>query len=165
MLKSSGISFLYDSRDTHKPGYKFNEHEIKGVPIRIVVGPKDIENSCVEIFRRDLMKKEIISFENISSKIDFLIEDIQKTLYNKAKTFRDNSIREVDTFDDFKKIISEKGGFVLAHWDGSSETEDKIKKETKATIRCIPIDNKSVSGKCIYSNKPSKQRVIFAKAY
>ena len=165
MLKSSGISFLYDSRDTHKPGYKFNEHEIKGVPIRIVVGPKDIENSCVEIFRRDLMKKEIISFENISSKIDFLIEDIQKTLYNKAKTFRDNNIREVDTFDDFKKIISEKGGFVLAHWDGSSETEDKIKKETKATIRCIPIENKSVSGKCIYSNKPSKQRVIFAKAY
>jgi len=165
MLKSSGISYLYDSRDTHKPGYKFNEHEIKGVPIRIVVGPKDIENSCVEIFRRDLMKKEIISFENISSKIDFLIEDIQKTLYNKAKTFRDNNIREVDTFDDFKKIISEKGGFVLAHWDGSSETEDKIKKETKATIRCIPIENKSVSGKCIYSNKPSNQRVIFAKAY
>ena len=164
-LKSSGISFLYDSRDTHKPGFKFNEHEIKGVPVRLVVGPNDIKNSSVEIFRRDKMQKEIIEFKNVSDKISFLLKDIQQNLYNKAKVFRDSNINEVDSYDEFKKIIDQKGGFVSAHWDGTPETEDKIKKETKATIRCIPTDEFSEKGKCIYSNNPSIGRVIFAKAY
>ena len=164
-LKSKNISVLYDKRDTHKPGFKFNEHEIKGVPIRIVIGPKDLENSTLEIFRRDNMKKEIIDLENVFEKIDFLLEDIQSNIFNSAQKFTQENIRKANTYDEFKSIIKNKGGFVSAHWDGSSETEEKIKKETKATIRCIPIDSKKEEGFCIVSNKPSLQRVLFAKAY
>ena len=164
-LKSKNISVLYDKRDTHKPGFKFNEHEIKGVPIRIVIGPKDLENSTLEIFRRDNMKKEIIELENIFEKIDFLLEDIQSNIFNNAQKFTKENIRTANTYDEFKSIIKNKGGFVSAHWDGSSETEEKIKKETKATIRCIPIDSKKEEGFCMVSNKPSLQRVLFAKAY
>jgi prolyl-tRNA synthetase len=164
-LKSKNISVLYDKRDTHKPGFKFNEHEIKGVPIRIVIGPKDLENSTLEIFRRDNMKKEIIDLENVFEKIDFLLEDIQSNIFNNAQKFTKENIRTASTYDEFKSIIKNKGGFVSAHWDGSSETEEKIKKETKATIRCIPIDSKKEEGFCIVSNKPSLQRVLFAKAY
>jgi prolyl-tRNA synthetase len=164
-LKSKNISVLYDKRDTHKPGFKFNEHEIKGVPIRIVIGPKDLENSTLEIFRRDNMKKEIIDLENVFEKIDFLLEDIQSNIFNSAQKFTQENIRKANTYDEFKSIIKNKGGFVSAHWDGSSETEEKIKKETKATIRCIPIDSKKEEGFCIFSNKPSLQRVLFAKAY
>ena len=164
-LKSKNISVLYDKRDTHKPGFKFNEHEIKGVPIRIVIGPKDLENSTLEIFRRDNMKKEIIDLENVFEKIDFLLEDIQSNIFNSAQKFTQENIRKANTYDEFKYIIKNKGGFVSAHWDGSSETEEKIKKETKATIRCIPIDSKKEEGFCIVSNKPSLQRVLFAKAY
>ena len=164
-LKSNNISVLYDKRDTHKPGFKFNEHEIKGVPIRIVIGPKDLENSTLEIFRRDNMKKEIIELENVFEKIDFLMEDIQSNIFNNAQKFTKENIRTANTYDEFKSIIKNKGGFVSAHWDGSSETEEKIKKETKATIRCIPIDSKKEEGFCMVSNKPSLQRVLFAKAY
>src|SRR6056300_1462596 len=152
-LKSKNISVLYDKRDTHKPGFKFNEHEIKGVPIRIVIGPKDLENSTLEIFRRDNMKKEIIDLENVFEKIDFLLEDIQSNIFNSAQKFTQENIRKANTYDEFKSIIKNKGGFVSAHWDGSSETEEKIKKETKATIRCIPIDSKKEEGFCIVSNK------------
>ena len=164
-LKSKNISVLYDKRDTHKPGFKFNEHEIKGVPVRIVIGPKDLENSTLEIFRRDNMKKEIIELENIFEKIDFLMEDIQSNIFNNAHKFTKENIRTANTYEEFKSIIKNKGGFVSAHWDGSSETEEKIKKETKATIRCIPIDSKKEEGFCVVSNKPSLQRVLFAKAY
>ncbi len=164
-LKSKNISVLYDKRDTHKPGFKFNEHEIKGVPIRIVIGPKDLENSTLEIFRRDNMKKEIIELENVFEKIDFLMEDIQSNIFNNAYKFTNKNIRIANTYEEFKSIIKNQGGFVSAHWDGSSETEEKIKKETKATIRCIPIDSKKEEGFCVVSNKPSPQRVLFAKAY
>ena len=164
-LKSKGISVLFDKRDTYKPGYKFNEHEIKGVPIRIVAGPKDIENSTLEIFRRDKMEKEIIDIKNISSKVDFLIEDIQKYLFEKAKNFTDANTRKANSYEEFKELINNEGGFISAHWDGTRESEEKIKRETKATIRLIPIDGVKEKGNCIYSNKPSNQRVLFAKAY
>ena len=164
-LKSKGISVLFDKRDTYKPGYKFNEHEIKGVPIRIVAGPKDIENSTLEIFRRDKMEKEIIDIKNISSKVDFLIEDIQKYLFEKAKNFTDANTRKANSYKEFKDLIKNEGGFISAHWDGTRESEEKIKRETKATIRLIPIDGVKEKGNCIYSNKPSNQRVLFAKAY
>ena len=164
-LKSKGISVLFDKRDTFKPGYKFNEHEIKGVPIRIVAGPKDIENSTLEIFRRDKMEKEIIDIKNISSKVDFLIEDIQKYLFEKAKNFTDANTRKANSYEEFKELINNEGGFISAHWDGTRESEEKIKRETKATIRLIPIDGVKEKGNCIYSNKPSNQRVLFAKAY
>ena len=159
-LKSKGISFLFDKRDTHKPGFKFNEHEIKGVPIRIVAGPKDIENSSLEIFRRDKMEKETINFDDVFSRIDFIITDIQNNLFERAQSFKN-----ANTYQEFKDLIKNKGGFVSAHWDGTAETEEIIKKETKATIRCIPIDGVKEKGNCIYSKKPSEQRVLFAKAY
>jgi len=164
-LKKKNISVLFDNRDTHKPGYKFNEHEIKGVPIRIAVGPKDLENSTLEIFRRDKMKKELIDFDKVFDKIDFLLEDIQTNIFNKAQTFTNENIRIANSYDEFKSILKNKGGFVSAHWDGSNETEEKIKKETKATIRCIPIDSHKEKGLCMISGKPSAQRVLFAKAY
>ena len=164
-LKIKGISVLFDKRDTYKPGYKFNEHEIKGVPIRLVVGPKDIENSTLEIFRRDKMEKEIIDFSDVESKVDYLLEDIQKCLFEKAKKFTNLNTRKADTFQEFKELITNQGGFISAHWDGTKETEEKIKRETKATIRLIPIDGFKEKGNCIYSNKPSLQRVLFAKAY
>ena len=164
-LRKKNISVLFDNRDTHKPGYKFNEHEIKGVPIRIAIGPKDLENSTLEIFRRDKMKKELIDFDKVFDKIDFLLEDIQTNIFNKAQTFTNENIRIANSYDEFKSIIKNKGGFVSAHWDGSNETEEKIKKETKATIRCIPIDFQKEKGLCMISGKPSTQRVLFAKAY
>ena len=164
-LKTKGISVLFDKRDTYKPGFKFNEHEIKGVPIRIAIGPKDLENSTLEIFRRDKMEKETINIDEVLLKIDFLINDIQTNLFDKAKLFTNSNIRKADTFVEFKSILKNNGGFISAHWDGTSETEERIKKETKATIRCIPLDSSVEVGECIYSNKPSKQRVLFAKAY
>ena len=164
-LKAKNISVLFDKRDTYKPGFKFNEHEIKGVPIRIAVGPKDLDNSTLEIFRRDEMVKETIAFDEVFDKIDFLLKDIQTNLFSKAKIFTENNTRIVNNYDEFKSILNNEGGFISAHWDGTKETEDKIKKETKATIRCIPLNSEKESGKCIYSNKPSLQRVLFAKAY
>jgi len=164
-LRNKNISVLFDKRDTHKPGFKFNEHEIKGVPIRIAIGPKDLENNTIEIFRRDKMLKENIPFEKIYEKIDFLISDIQEYIFNKAQKFTIENTRVANSYDEFKSLIKNEGGFVSAHWDGSSETEEKIKKETKATIRCIPAETVGDKGFCMVTNKPSSQRVLFAKAY
>ena len=164
-LTKKGISVKYDNRDTQKPGWKFAEYELKGVPVRIAIGPRDIANGTVEIARRDTLTKEVIKQENIAGHIADLLVDIQTSIFNRARNFRDKNTFKVDTYEDFKRILNEKGGFLLAHWDGTSETEQKINKETKATIRCIPLDGKYEKGKCIYTGKPSNQRVVFAKAY
>ena len=163
LIKEEGYTIKIDDRLNFKPGYKFNEHEVKGVPIRLAVGNRDIENNSIEVFRRDLLLKENINIENLLDKIEFLIRDIQEKLLNKAKAFQLNNTKEVENYNDFKKLI-EKGGFVLAHWDGSEETELKIKNETKATIRCIPESN-SKTGTCIISGKKSLKKVYFAKSY
>jgi len=164
-LKAAGISVKYDDSDNVRPGWKFAEYEMKGVPVRIAIGPKDIENGVVEIARRDTKEKKSVSAEGLIEYIKTLLDEIQQNLFNRALAFREASITEVNSWDEFKKVITEKGGFVAAHWDGTSETEDKIKEETKATIRCIPLNNKIESGACVYSGKPSKQRVLFAQAY
>ena len=164
-LEAKGIKVKYDDRDTYKPGWKFSEYEFKGVPVRIAIGPRDLENQTVEVARRDTLEKEILQVADIGSKIEHLLEQIQKKLYHKALAFRENSTYSIDTWDEFKDIIENKGGFVLAHWDGTTETEEKIKDETKATIRTIPLDGKPENGKCIYTGNPSKQRVVFARAY
>lgn len=163
-LQDKGISVKYDDRTTFKPGWKFNEYEFKGVPVRLAIGPRDLENGTVEVARRDTLEKELYQITDIENKVEHLLEKIQDNLYNKALTYRDENTFVVDTWEGFKAQI-EKGGFVLAHWDGTTETELKIKEETKATIRTIPLKNKPEEGKCIYSGKPSRERVIFAKAY
>jgi len=163
-LKSKGISVKYDDRDTHKPGYKFAEWEMKGVPVRLAIGPRDLEKGTVEVARRDTMEKEVLLFVDIADKIENLLERIQKNIYQKALTFRDDNTFKVDTWEAFTDRI-EKGGFVLAHWDGTAETEQKIKELTKATIRVIQSNTRSKPGSCIYTGKPSVQRVVFAKAY
>ena len=164
-MKNRGISVHYDNRDTHKPGWKFAEYELKGVPLRLAVGPRDLANNTVEVARRDTLTKETYSIDNIDEIVSDLLEEIQSSIYHKALKFREDSTSEVDTYEDFKKVLESKGGFVKAHWDGTSETEDKIKTETKATIRCILLDEKEEFGKCIYSGKPSSKKVVFAKAY
>jgi len=164
-LEAKGISVKYDDRDTYKPGWKFSEYEFKGVPLRLAIGPRDLENKTIEIARRDTLEKEILQIADIENKVEHLLEQIQKKLFYKAQSFRENNSSHVDTWDEFKDVIKNKGGFVYAHWDGTSETEEKIKEETKATIRTIPIDGKAEEGKCVYSGNPSKQRVVFAKAY
>ncbi|MCR9154502.1 MAG: proline--tRNA ligase [Croceimicrobium sp.] len=164
-LRAKGISVKFDNRDTHKPGWKFAEYELKGVPLRIAMGPRDLANNTVELARRDTLSKESISLdENLESLIEKTLAEIQTNLYAKALKFREEHSHVSDSWEDFKVQI-EAGGFVWAHWDGTSETEDKIKKETKATIRCIALDQKEEDGSCIYSGAPSKGRVIFAKAY
>ncbi|MFN5044308.1 MAG: His/Gly/Thr/Pro-type tRNA ligase C-terminal domain-containing protein, partial [Bacteroidota bacterium] len=145
--------------------WKFAEYEMKGVPVRVAIGPKDIENGVVEIARRDTKEKKSVPSEGVADYIKTLLDEIQQNLYSRALAFRDASITEVNTWDEFKKAISEKGGFVSAHWDGTGETEDMIKEETKATIRCIPLNNKLEAGTCVFSGKPSQQRVLFAQAY
>ena len=164
-LKAAGISVKYDDSDNARPGWKFAEYEMKGVPVRVAIGPKDIENGVVEIARRDTKEKKSVPSEGVADYIKTLLDEIQQNLYSRALAFRDASITEVNTWDEFKKAISEKGGFVSAHWDGTGETEEKIKEETKATIRCIPLNNKLESGTCVFSGKPSRQRVLFAQAY
>ena len=164
-LKAKGISVKYDKRTTHKPGWKFAEYELKGVPLRIAIGPRDLENNTVELARRDVLSKEIVSQENIADKVETLLEEIQNNLFNKALDFRNNLITEVDNFEDFKKILNDKGGFISAHWDGTSETENKIKNLTKATIRCIPLNAEDQEGICVLTGKKSLKRVLFAKAY
>jgi prolyl-tRNA synthetase len=164
-LEAKGITVKFDNRDTHKPGWKFAEYELKGVPVRIAIGPKDLANNTVEIARRDTLEKKFYPVDEVVSTIEYLMEDIQTNLYKKALQFRENSTIKVDSYDEFKRILNDKGGFISAHWDGTSETENKIKEETKATIRCIPFDQVPEEGKCIYTGKPSKGRVLFAKAY
>ena len=164
-LRAKGVRVKFDNRDTYKPGWKFNEYELKGVPVRLAIGPRDVENGTLELARRDTLTKESISRDDVVSIVVGLMDEIQKNLYNKAASFRTEKTTEVVTYDEFKELLNTKGGFILAHWDGTAETEELIKKETKATIRCIPLDTKLEKGTCMVSGKPSNQKVLFAKAY
>ena len=164
-LKNKGVSVKFDNRTTHKPGWKFAEYEMKGVPLRIALGPRDLENGTLELARRDTLEKEVVAQEAIEARVLELLEEIQEQLFQKAKTYRDDHITKVDDFKTFQEVLDRKGGFVLAHWDGTEETEDQIKEQTKATIRCIAIDAPKEEGKCVFSGKPSQKRVLFAKAY
>ncbi len=164
-LRKLGISVKYDNRTNQKPGFKFNEYELKGVPVRLAVGPKDLENGTFEVARRDTLTKEIVSKDVIIAHIQNLLEEIQTNLFKKAFDYRDTHITEVNDFEEFKNVLENKGGFISAHWDGTGETEEKIKELTKATIRCIPLNQTPEEGKCILTGKPSTGRVLFAKAY
>jgi prolyl-tRNA synthetase len=164
-LDAKGITTHFDNRDTVKPGFKFAEYELKGYPVRIALGPKDLEKGTVEVARRDTLSKEFVSQEVVVDHVVKLLDDIQNNIFNKALKFREESTTIVDSYDDFKRVLDEKPGFVLAHWDGTRETEERIKDETKATIRCIPLDGDNESGTCIFSGKPSAKRVVFARAY
>ena len=164
-LKAKGISVKIDDRDNVRSGFKFAEYELKGVPVRLAIGPRDLTNGTVELARRDTLTKENVPAEGIADRIEKLLDEIQQNIYNKALKFRDSMITKVDTYDEFKRVLEEKGGFILAHWDGTPETEEQIKNETKATIRCIPVDAPAEEGKCMISGKPSHRRVLFAKAY
>jgi len=164
-LEEKGISTLYDDRDNCKPGFKFAEYEMKGFPVRIAIGPKDLEKGTVEIARRDTLTKQFVNQDEVAEFVEKLLKDIQDNLFNKAVSFRTDNTTKVDSYEEFKKVLDDKGGFILAHWDGTKETEEIIKEETKATIRCIPLDAVNEDGKCILTGKPSTRRVIFARAY
>jgi prolyl-tRNA synthetase len=164
-LIAAGISVKYDSTDNQKPGWKFAEYELQGIPIRIAIGPRDLQNNSAEVARRDTLQKSIVSQDNLTEHILQLLNEIQQNIYNRALKFREANTRYVDDYREFKKIITEQGGFIAAHWDGTSETEAQIKEETKATVRCIPLDFPLENGKCIVTGKPSKQRALFAIAY
>lgn len=164
-LRAAGVSVKYDKRTTHKPGWKFAEYELKGVPLRIAIGPRDLDNGTVELARRDTLTKETISQENIAATISDLLNEIQDNLFKKALDYRNDMITEVNSLDEFKEVLENKGGFVSAHWDGTKETEEKIKNMTKATIRCIALDAKEEAGSCILTGQKSDKRVLFAKAY
>ena len=164
-LRAEGVSVKYDDRDTQKPGWKFAQYELQGVPVRIAIGPKDLEKGSVELARRDTLSKEFVSQKEVVGKVKNLMSEIQENLYNRALNFRDEHITPVESFEEFKSVLEEKGGFISAHWDGTAETEEKIKELTKATIRLIPFEVKKEEGTCVFSGKPSSQRVLFAKAY
>ena len=164
-LRAKGIRVKFDNRDTHKPGWKFNEYELKGVPVRLAIGPRDVENGTLELARRDTLTKETISRNEVVTTVVELMDEIQSNLYNKAVGYRTKNTTEVNSYDEFKEVLNSKGGFILAHWDGTSGTEEKIKNETKATIRCIPLDAKEELGSCMVTGKPSTKKVLFAKAY
>jgi prolyl-tRNA synthetase len=164
-LEALGISVKYDDRDNNKPGWKFADYELKGVPVRLAIGPRDLENNTIEVARRDELTKETISIDRVYEHIPALLENIQQNIFNKALNFRKENTFYVDTWEEFLKVLDNQGGFIMAHWDGTAETEEKIKEETKATIRCIPFDNPEEKGKCIYSGKPSDRRVLFARSY
>ncbi len=164
-LRAKGVSVKYDNRTTHKPGWKFNEYELKGVPVRIAIGPKDLEKGTVEVARRDTLEKQFMAMDEVENFVPSLLNEIQEHLFNKALDYRDGHITEVDDFETFKELLNTKAGFLSCHWDGTIATEDKIKDLTKATIRCIPFDVKEEEGKCILTGSPSKRRVLFAKAY
>lgn len=164
-LGAEGLSVHFDDRDNQKPGWKFAHYEMQGVPVRIAIGPRDVEKGTVELARRDTLTKSFIEKEKVVDEVKHLMKEIQKNLFDRARQFRDEHITKADTFDEFKKILEEKGGFVSAHWDGTPETEEEIKQLTKATIRCIPLDAENEDGKCILTGKPSNKRVLFAKAY
>ncbi len=164
-LKARNISVKYDNRDEYRSGWKFNEYEMKGVPVRITVGARDLENNQVELFRRDTLEKNLVDCNTVVAEAEALLEDIHKSIFNKALAFREQNITKVDSWEEFVDVIENKGGFVSAHWDGTAETEEAIKEKTKATIRCIPLNNPQEEGKCVYSGKASKERVLFARAY
>ncbi|MDY5968696.1 MAG: His/Gly/Thr/Pro-type tRNA ligase C-terminal domain-containing protein, partial [Bacteroidales bacterium] len=163
-LKAKGITVKYDNREEYKPGWKFNEYEFKGVPVRLAIGPRDLENGTCEVCRRDTLAKSNVPLHGIEEYVSRLLDEIQSNLLERAKDYRQSWTRSVDTWDEFKAEI-EKGGFLLCHWDGTTETEEAIKTETKATIRCIPLDAPAEEGKCIFSGQPSHRRVVFARAY
>jgi prolyl-tRNA synthetase len=164
-LKGLGIRVKYDDNDNNRPGWKFAEYELKGVPVRITLGARDLQNGVVEVARRDTKQKENISYDGLVNHVQTLLVEIQQGMYDKAKTYREEHTTKVDTWSDFEKVLDEKTGFVLAHWDGTEETETKIKEQTKATIRCIPLDNELEEGTCVLTGNPSSQRVLFARAY
>ena len=164
-LRSKGVSVKFDNRTTFRPGAKFAQHELQGVPLRIAIGPKDLENGTVELARRDTFTKEVVNMDSIVEKVVSLMAVIQNDLHQKALDFRNSHITEVGNFDEFRNVLETKTGYMSAHWDGTAETEDKIKELTKATIRCIPMNNKQEKGKCVLTGNPSTQRVLFAKAY
>jgi prolyl-tRNA synthetase len=164
-LQQKNISVKYDDRDSHRPGWKFAEYELKGIPVRITVGERDLANGTIEVARRDDLTKTTIQLTELDNYIENLLTEIQSSLLQKAQARMKDLTTRVDTYDEFKKVLDSKAGFVYAHWDGTPETEEKIKEETKATIRCIPINNPLEDGVCIYSGKPSQQRVLFARAY
>jgi len=164
-MRARGISVHYDNRDTYKPGWKFAEYELKGVPVRLAIGPRDLENNTMEVARRDTLTKETVSIDIIDQVVADLLQVIQQNIYQKALDYRSEKTADVESYDEFKKVLEEDGGFIKAHWDGTTETEEMIKSETKATIRCILIDEKEEPGKCVYSGKPSSKKVVFAKAY
>ncbi|MCH9660002.1 MAG: proline--tRNA ligase [Bacteroidetes bacterium] len=164
-LRARGIRVKFDNRDTHKPGWKFNEYELKGVPVRIAIGPKDVENGTVEVARRDTLTKQLLAKGDAVGFVSDLMQEIQDNLYKKAVDHRTENTTVVSSYDEFKKVLETKGGFIAAHWDGTTATEDQVKKETKATIRCIPLDDDNEPGNCMVTGKPSKRKVLFAKAY
>jgi len=165
LLKAKNISVKLDDRDNMTPGFKFAEYELKGVPVRIAIGPRDVQNGTVEVARRDTKEKQVMSMIDLEHKMEHLLTQIQSNLYQRALDFRDEHITAVNSWEEFKNVLENKTGFISAHWDGTGETEQKIKEETKATIRCIPLNNMEEKGTCVYSGKPSSQRVLFAKAY
>lgn len=165
MLRARGITVKYDNRDSQRPGWKFAEYELKGVPVRLAIGPRDLENGTVEVARRDTLTKSVEKLEDIDLTVEALLKDIQQNIYDKALKFRAENTTIVDSYTEFKELLNTKGGFFLAHWDGTNETETKVKEETKATIRCIPFDGAEEEGKCMVTGKPSKRRVVFALSY
>jgi len=164
-LRDLGISVKYDNRTTHKPGWKFAEYELKGVPLRLAIGPRDLENETAELARRDTLEKKVVSQDELTETVRDLLVEIQENLHQRALQYRDDMITEVDTFEQFKEVLESKGGFLSAHWDGTAETEEEIKNKTKATIRCIPLGDPGDAGECVLTGRPSARRVIFAKAY
>lgn len=164
-LKARNITVKLDDDDSRRSGWKFNEYEMKGVPVRIAIGPRDLENNQVEIARRDTLEKQTVSFENLDQYVETLLEDIQQNIFNKALSYRESNITKADTWEQFVSLLDQKGGFISAHWDGTTETEEAIKEKTKATIRCIPFNNPKEDGICILTGKPSTQRVLFARSY
>ena len=164
-LEAKGISVKFDNRDNFKPGYKFNEYELKGVPLRIAIGPRDLENNQVELARRDTLEKQTVAIDSVAELVPTILAEIQENLFERALQYRTDHITEVADFEEFKRVLADKGGFISAHWDGTAETEEAIKKETKATIRCLPFEADKTPGKCVFSGNPSAQRVLFAKAY
>jgi prolyl-tRNA synthetase len=164
-LRAQGISVHYDHRDTFKPGWKFAEYELKGVPLRIALGPRDLEAGTAELARRDTLEKETVHLERIGVRVAALLEEIQASLFDRALRRREEQTTQVDNWGEFNEVLDQKGGFIRAHWDGTAETEDKIKEETKATIRCIELDAPEEEGRCVFSGRPSQRRVVFARAY
>jgi prolyl-tRNA synthetase len=165
LLKKAGIRVKFDSSDNNRPGWKFAQYELQGVPVRIAMGLRDLENKTVEVARRDRKEKVTLSQEGLVSRIQDLLQDIQQSLYRKALDYRDRHITPANSWEAFQRLLDEKGGFIAAHWDGTPETEAAIKEKTKATIRCIPLNNPQEAGACIFSGKPSRERVLFARAY
>jgi prolyl-tRNA synthetase len=164
-LELKGISVKYDDRDNNTPGWKFADYELKGVPVRLAIGPRDIQNNTIEVARRDTLTKETIPADKAIDYIPLLLEEIQSAIYRKALNFRKENTFYIDSWDEFKRKLDDPGGFIMAHWDGTAETEEKIKEETKATIRCIPFDSPEEEGKCVLTGRPSRKRVLFARSY